>query len=169
MARSVPQRQRAREDPEPLIDALGDPDPGVRLHAAVALAEAGDAHARDAILAKLDAAEVDRGAVLAALGGMLARVPSDGALTRLRHELDLAAGPERDAIAGALGRARVPAALNALASLAVSPDVATTLEPLPRCCCSSRRTIRKRGTSPALFSHTTTPPFGPKPHGLSER
>ncbi|MGO9713312.1 MAG: HEAT repeat domain-containing protein [Polyangiaceae bacterium] len=111
------------EDLDPLIDALGDPDPGVRLHAAVALAEAGDAHARDAILAKLDAAEVDRGAVLAALSGMLARVPSDGALTRLRHELDLAAGPERDAIAGALGRARVPAALNALASLAVSPDV----------------------------------------------
>ena len=111
------------EDLDPVIDALGDPDPSVRLHAAVALADAGDAHARDAVLAKLDAAEVDRGAVLAALGGILARAPSDAALARLERELDLAAGPERDAVACALGLAHVPAAFKVLASLAVSQDV----------------------------------------------
>ncbi len=106
---------------EPLIDALGDPDPSVRLHAAVALADAGDAHARDVILAKLDATEVDRGAVLAALGGILARSASEAALTRLARELVLAAGPERDAIACALGRARAPAASDALDALSAKP------------------------------------------------
>jgi HEAT repeat protein len=111
-----------KEDLEPLIDALGDADPGVRLHAAVALADAGDARAREMILAKLDAVEVDRGAVLAALGGILTRAPSDDALARLRHDLELAAGPERDAIAGAIGRARTPSALAALDALAASPD-----------------------------------------------
>jgi HEAT repeat protein len=111
-----------KEDLDPLVDALGDADPGVRLHAAVALADAGDARARETILAKLDAAEVDRGAVLAALGGILARAPSDDALARLRHDLELAAGPERDAIAGAIGRARTAAALAALDALAASPD-----------------------------------------------
>ena len=110
------------EDLEPLIDGLGDADPGVRLHAAVALAEAGDARARDAILAKLDAVEVDRGAVLVALGGVLSRAPSDDALARLRHDLDLAGGPDRDAIAGAIGRARTPAAVAAIGGLAASPD-----------------------------------------------
>jgi HEAT repeat protein len=110
------------EDLEPLIEGLGDADPGVRLHAAVALADAGDARARDAILAKLDAVEVDRGAVLVALGGVLSRAPSDDALARLRHDLDLAAGPERDAIAGAISRARTPAAVAAIDGLAASPD-----------------------------------------------
>ena len=110
------------EDLEPLIDALGDPDPGVRLHAAVALSESGGARAREAILAKLDAAEVDRSAVLAALGGVLARAPSEEAVARLRHELELAAGPERDAIAGALGRARAPGTVATIDALAASPD-----------------------------------------------
>ncbi len=110
------------EDLEPVIEALGDADPGVRLHAAVALADAGDARARDAILAKLDAVEVDRGAVLAALGGVLARAPSDAALARLAHELELAAGPERDAIAGALGRAHHARRARRAERLAASPD-----------------------------------------------
>ncbi len=110
------------QDLDPLIDALGDSDPSVRLHAAVALADAGDAHARDAILEKLDAVEIDRGAVLAALGGILSRAPSHDALVRLSHELELAAGPERDAIAGALGRAHAPVALEALTTLASSAD-----------------------------------------------
>jgi HEAT repeat protein len=111
------------EDLDPLIEALGDSDPGVRLHAAVALSEAGDGHARDAILARLDAAEADRAAVLTALGGILARIPSDVAVARLRHELDLAAGQDRDALAEALGRAHAPVALDALVSLAEGPDV----------------------------------------------
>jgi HEAT repeat protein len=113
-------------DLDPLIDALGDGDPGVRLHAAIALSEAGDAHARDAILSRLDAAEVDRVAVLTALGGILARVRSDDAVAQLRRELDLAAGPERDAVAEALGRAHTPAALDALVSLATGLDVDDT-------------------------------------------
>jgi HEAT repeat protein len=111
------------EDLDPIIDALGDPDPSVRLHAAVALADVGDARARDVILAKLDAAEVDRRAILAALGGILARVPSDAAVARLGRELELAAGPERDAVAGALGLSHSAAAIKALTSLAAGPDV----------------------------------------------
>ena len=110
-----------------LLDALGSPEAPVRLHAAMALSEAGGARARDALLAKLDGGdEVDRAAVLTALGGVLAREPSEAAVSRLLGALELAAGPERDAIIEAIGRARVPAAVGALA------DVARRDEPLDR-------------------------------------
>jgi HEAT repeat protein len=109
-------------DLEPVVEALTDPDPSVRLHAAVALSEAGGAQARDLLVSKLDDDEIDRGAILTALGGILARAPSDAALQRLKRELDLTAGGGRDAVAEALGRARAPAAIDALASLADGPD-----------------------------------------------
>jgi HEAT repeat protein len=110
-----------------LLDAHGSPEGAVRLHAAVALSEAGGARARDALLAKLDEGdEVDRAAVLTSLGGVLARVPSDAAVSSLLGALGLAAGPERDAIIEALGRAPVPAAVRALA------EVARRDEPLDR-------------------------------------
>ena len=52
-----------------LLDALGSPDAAIRLHAAMALSDAGTGRARDALLAKLDGGdEVDRAAVLTALG-----------------------------------------------------------------------------------------------------
>ena len=79
------------EDLEPLVDALGDADPGVRLHAAIALADAGDARARDALVAKLDADEIDRGAVLTALGGILVARP----LRRRRRAPRARARPRR--------------------------------------------------------------------------
>ncbi|MDP9001035.1 MAG: HEAT repeat domain-containing protein, partial [Myxococcota bacterium] len=108
-----------------LVDALRSSDTTVRLHAAVALAEAGGMRAREALLAQLDGGdEIDRAAVLTALGGVLARVPSETAIARLSEALDLAAGPERDAILEAIGRASLPSALRALVAVAQGRDPA---------------------------------------------
>jgi HEAT repeat protein len=108
-----------------LLEALGATDATMRLHAAVALAEAGSARAREALLAQLDGGdEVDRAAVLTALGGILARSPSEGAVAKLGEALQLAAGPERDAIIEALGRAPLPSAVTALGALARSAEAA---------------------------------------------
>lgn len=102
-----------------LLDALASPEATERLHAAIALSEAGGAAAREALIAKLDGGdEVDRAAVLTALGGVLARTPTEATVTRLVSALDLAAGPERDAIVEALGRAALPAAVKALTAVA---------------------------------------------------
>jgi HEAT repeat protein len=101
-----------------LLEALGSPEATVRLHAAVALSEAGGATARDALLARLDGGdEVDRAAVLTGLGGVLARAPSEAAVVRLAGALELAAGPERDGIVEALGRAPLASAVKALAAV----------------------------------------------------
>jgi HEAT repeat protein len=108
-----------------LIDALKSADTAVRLHAAVALSESGAAQARDALLAELDGGdEVDRASVLTALGGILARVPSEPAVARLTEALDLAAGPERDGIIEALGRAQLPSAVRALVNLSRAAEPA---------------------------------------------
>jgi HEAT repeat protein len=102
-----------------LLDVLGAPEATVRLHAAVALSEAGGATARDALLSKLDGGdEVDRAALLTALGGVLARTPSEAAVLRLAGALELAAGPERDGIVEAIGRARLASTVKALAAVA---------------------------------------------------
>jgi HEAT repeat protein len=102
-----------------LLEALASADATLRLHAAVALADAGGTGARDALLAKLDGGdEVDRAAVLTALGGVLARTADDAAVGRLVGALGLAAGPERDAVIEALGRARLPSAVKALTAIA---------------------------------------------------
>lgn len=107
-----------------LVPLLADTDPAVRLHTAVALAASGGNKARSALLAKLDGGdEVDRYAVLAALGGILERHPDEGAATRLFKELAVAAGPERDAVIEAAGRARLPSVLRALADVAAKGDV----------------------------------------------
>jgi HEAT repeat protein len=106
-----------------LLDALGAEEGTVRLHAAIALAESGGGRARDALLGKLDGGdEVDRAAVLTALGGILVRVPSDDALERLTGALELAAGPERDALVEALGRAPTAGAVRALTGIAKRGD-----------------------------------------------
>ena len=106
-----------------LLDQLSDEDPAVRLHAAVALGDAGGAHARDALLAKLGSGdELDRPAALTALGGVLSRTPSAPALRKVERTLDLAAGPERDALILALGRGASPSASPELARLAASED-----------------------------------------------
>jgi HEAT repeat protein len=108
-----------------LLEKLADTDASVRLHAAVALGDAGSARARDALVQKMESGEeLDRAAVLTALGGVLARAPSEAAVQRLVHALELAAGPERDALIVALGRARLPSAEAALASLAQTDDAA---------------------------------------------
>lgn len=107
-----------------LVSLLADTDPAVRLHAAVALAASGGPKARGVLIGKLDGGEeLDRFALLAALGGILERHPEDGAAQRLAGELAVAAGPERDAVIEAAFRARIPTAVNGLAVVAKSADV----------------------------------------------
>lgn len=106
-----------------LLEKLSDADATVRLHAAVALGESGNAKARDALLTKMDSGdEFDRAALLTALGGILARAPSDAAVAKLSRALELAVGPERDALIGAIGRMRSAGALTALGALGRSLD-----------------------------------------------
>jgi HEAT repeat protein len=108
-----------------LLVALGSPDPTVRLHASVALSEAGGTRAREALLAQLDGGdEVDRAGVLTALGGVLSRMPSEAAVARLMRALELAAGPERDAIVEALGRGPLPSSVQAVTAIANAPEPA---------------------------------------------
>jgi len=118
---AVPNHGVADDALAPLLD---DRDPVIRLHAATALAASGGKKAESALLAKLDGGgEIDRYAVLTALAGIADRLPSEGTTTRLFHELANAAGPERDAVLEAAGRARLPAALRGLAAVAKSDDV----------------------------------------------
>jgi HEAT repeat protein len=102
----------------PLLGLLDDLDPAVRLHAAVALADAGGAEARDKLVARLEGnAEVDPSVTLIALGGILARSPSDAAIQSLRRALGVAEGPERDALILGIGRADTAAATAPLKEL----------------------------------------------------
>jgi cellulose synthase operon protein C len=105
-----------------LVPLLSDTDPAVRLRSAVALAASGGTRARRALLTKLEGEEIDRYAVFAALGGLLGRLPDAAASARLFRELELAAGPERDAIVEAAGRARLPEVVRALGDVARSAD-----------------------------------------------
>jgi HEAT repeat protein len=106
-----------------LLETLAASDAGLRLHAALALAQAGGARAREVLLARLDGGdEVDRAAVLTALGGVLARAPTDTAIKRLTNALGLAAGPERDSILDAVEQAPLPTAVAALVAVARSPE-----------------------------------------------
>jgi HEAT repeat protein len=114
-----------RAPDEALLEAIGSPDPVVRLHAAIALSEAGGENARDGLLARLDGGDaVDRAAVLEALGGILERKPSEPAIAKLVSALDLAAGPERDAIVEAIGRAHGASSTRALGAIARSTEPA---------------------------------------------
>jgi HEAT repeat protein len=107
-----------------LVPLLADPDPAVRLHAAVALGASGGNKARRTLLAKLDGGEeLDRFVLFSALGGILDRLPDEAAARRVFSELGVAAGPERDAVIGAAGRARVPGVVSALTNVAKSTDV----------------------------------------------
>ncbi len=106
-----------------LLDAIASQDAAVRLHAAISLSEAGTGRARELLLARLDGGdEVDRGAVLTALGGVLARVPTEASVAKLASALELAAGPERDAVIDALGMAPLASAVRVLARLAHSEE-----------------------------------------------
>ena len=107
-----------------LVPLLADTDPAVRLHTAVALGASGGPKARGALLGKLAGGEeVDRFAVLTALGGIVERHPDDGVVRRIFEQLGIAAGPERDAVIQAGGRARLGSAVNALGAIAKSADV----------------------------------------------
>lgn len=106
-----------------LVPLLADTDPSVRLHTAVALAHSGGPKARGALLQKLGGGdELDRFALLTALGGVIERHPDDAAARRLFAELAVAAGAERDAVIEAAGRIRLPSIVHALAGAAKSTD-----------------------------------------------
>jgi HEAT repeat protein len=106
-----------------LVPLLADVDPAVRLHAAVALAASGGTKARHALLGKLDGEEeLDRFTLFTAIGGVLERFPDDRAVRRLFAELGVSAGPERDAVIEAAGRARLPSATFALGEIAKAAD-----------------------------------------------
>jgi HEAT repeat protein len=118
----APDQGVQRDADDVLLQALEAPDPRVRLHAAVALGDAGAERARDVLLSRLDGGdEVDRAAVLAALAGVVARYPTDAAIGRLRSALQLSAGAERDAIIQVLGMPKIASAVDALAAAASSP------------------------------------------------
>ena len=108
-----------------LLDAIDSADASVRLHAATSLSESGGESARDALVAKLNGGdEVDRAAVLTALGGVLERASNDAAVERLAGALGLAAGPERDAMIEAIGRAPRASSSRVLAGVARSDEAA---------------------------------------------
>lgn len=98
-----------------LVALFDDPDPTVRLHGALALGASGGTNGERRMLAALDGGDgLDRASVFLALAGILERRPNEATVTRLFHELDLAAGPERDTLIETAGRARLPAALRGL-------------------------------------------------------
>lgn len=107
-----------------LVPLLADTNSTVRLRAAVALGASGGPKAKRALLAKLDGGEeLDRFALFTALGGILERIPDDASGRRVLHELNIAAGPERDAVIEAAGRARLPSVTSGLERAAKTPDV----------------------------------------------
>ena len=107
-----------------LVPLLADIDPAVRLHTAVALAASGGIKARGMLHTKLDGGdEVDRYAVLAALGGILERYPDEGAASRLFKDLAVAAGPERDAVLEAASRSHLPNVVRSLGEVAAKGGV----------------------------------------------
>ncbi len=113
---------RDRSD-DALLEALASQDAAIRLHAAIALSESGTDRARDGLLARLDGGdEIDRAAVLTALGGVLARVPTETGITKLASVLEVAAGPERDAVIDALGLAPLASAVGVLSQMARSEE-----------------------------------------------
>jgi HEAT repeat protein len=108
---------------ESLLAALGSTEPRLRFHAAQALAIAGGARARDAMLTMLDGEEdADRASVLTALSGVVSRLPTEETVAKLSSALRLSAGPERDAFIEAIGRARLASATRVLADIAQSPE-----------------------------------------------
>lgn len=93
-----------------LLGLLMDSDPQIRLRAAIALSQAGGEKAREKLLSWIDGGDgVDRAAVLTALGGVMARAPTEGALSQIMRSLELAAGGDRDALLLAVGRSRLGA------------------------------------------------------------
>jgi HEAT repeat protein len=135
---------RAGDADDPLLDASASRDAEVRLHAAVALSESGTARARDALLARLDGAdEIDRPALWTALGGLLSRAPTQAAVGRLAHAYELAAGPERDGILDALGRAPLAS------SVAVLAAAARSSEPLDRSAAARMSAAHAAAVDPA--------------------
>ena len=106
-----------------LVEMLASPDARYRLHAAIALSKAGGARARDLLLARREEDdEIDRSAAFTALAGILSRVPNVDSVAKLKAELTLAAGPERDAILEAVGRIPFPSAASVLAEAARSEE-----------------------------------------------
>ncbi len=126
-ASGTPQTQTTDADgarDDVLVPLLSDPDSGLRLHAAIALARAGGPTAAAALEGKLGASEeTDRAALLTALAGILSRGATEASIKRLDHELELSAGADRDAVLVAMARAKTPLALPSLVRFSKSEFV----------------------------------------------
>ena len=106
-----------------LVPLLTDTESSVRLHSAIALAACGGTKARTKLFEKLDSdEELDRYALFTALGGILERLGDEKSAARLFRELGVAAGPERDAVLEAAGRAKAPGVIQSLQDTAKSGD-----------------------------------------------
>ena len=104
-----------------LLPLLREADAEVRLRTAVALSKAGGERAREALLGWIDGGDgIDRAAVVTALSGVLARVPSPAAIERVRGSLALSAGGDRDGLLVAIGRS--PAGTRVLRELIEEGD-----------------------------------------------
>jgi len=104
-----------------LAKLLSDGSGSVRLRAGVALGRSGGADVLPDILAKLTgAAEVDRLAVVLALGGLLERHGDSASVTAARKAVVTSLGNERDLLIVGIGRAKAKDASAALLDIATA-------------------------------------------------
>jgi HEAT repeat protein len=102
-----------------LLDALGDENGSVRLHAALALATAAAPTTVGMLLERLTAAAVDdRGAIGLAVSGALSRSTDRAMAARIEGLLATSGGGIRDALLEGLGRMAIPEAGAVLAKFA---------------------------------------------------
>lgn len=107
-----------------LLRALEDPEPRVRLSAALSLRKSAPPDSAQTLVHRLQrAGSQDRGALVLALAGALRGAPQ-GVVRQVASAAALARGPERDALIEALSHDASHASREALARFAVSRDPA---------------------------------------------
>lgn len=111
--------------PQTLLKALADPEPSVRLAAALAIRRSGPRGLAATVLERLEhGSSQDRRALGLALAGTFSGSVADDLVRRAALLLDSSRNAERDALIEALGHAASPLARASLASLANGRDAA---------------------------------------------
>lgn len=107
-----------------LLRALSDPEPSLRMAAALAIRKSAPANTAGELMDRLERAGAqDRSALALALAGSIAEAP-DAIVSRVAQAALRADGGERDALIEALSHARAPSALAQLTALSESRDPA---------------------------------------------